>query len=120
MAEGTGSRRLRRGGRSVCRAGSPSRRPAASFAADPFEGLPVLYCSALDAYADASEDDVYAIVGDLGIGAQANFPNGEEIKFTYDEYSLSEADLVKIVGREYVALGIVAPFAFCRITKPGA
>ena len=93
---------------------------AASFAADPFEGLPVLYCSALDAYADASEDDVYAIVGDLGIGAQANFPNGEEIKFTYDEYSLSEADLVKIVGREYVALGIVAPFAFCRITKPGA
>ena len=93
---------------------------AASFAADPFEGLPVLYCSALDAYADASEDDVYAIVGDLGAGAQANFPNGDEIKFVYDPYSLAEADLVKIVGREYVALGIVSPFAFCRITKPGA
>ena len=90
----------------------------ANFAADPFEGLTVLFTSALDSYADASATDVYAIVGDLGVGAQANFPNGDEVRFTYDPYSLSEADLVKIVGREYVALGVVTPFAFVNITKP--
>lgn len=93
---------------------------ANQYAVDPFEGLPVLFCNGLKSYATANEDDVYAIVGDLGVGAQANFPNGEEMKFVYDPFTLAEADTVKIVGREYVALGVVAPFAFCRITKPGA
>ena len=28
----------------------------------------------------------------------------------------AEADLVKIVGREYVGLGVVADHAFCKVT----
>ena len=40
------------------------------------------------------------------------------IEYYYnDDLSLSEKDLVKIVGREYVGLGVVAPKAFVRIMK---
>lgn len=88
---------------------------ANGFSVDPFEGLPVLFNDTITAIADASEDDTYAIVGDLGVGAQANFPNGEEITIKYDDLSLAEADLVKIVGREYVGLGLVAPNAFVKV-----
>ena len=88
--------------------------------ADPFAGLVVLFNNSLPAYSTASEDDVYAIVGDLASGFRANFPNGEEIKIKMDDLSLAEADLVKFVGRKYVALEAVAPGRFTRITKPGA
>lgn len=87
---------------------------------DPFAGLVVLFNNSLPAYSAASEDDVYAIVGDLGTGFRANFPNGEEIKIKVDDLSLAEADLVKFVGRKYVALEAVAPGRFTLITKPGA
>ena len=88
--------------------------------ADPFAGLVVLFNNSLPAYSTASEDDVYAIVGDLASGFRANFPNGEEIKIKMDDLSLAEADLVKFVGRKYVALEAVAPGRFTRIAKPGA
>ena len=58
----------------------------------------------------------WCIVGDFGMGAHANFPNGDEITIKYDDLSLAESDLVKLVGREYVGLGIVADHAFCKIT----
>ena len=88
-----------------------------SFATDIFEGLPRVYSSALKAFSAASSGDVYAIVGDLGRGAQANFPNGREISIKFDDLSLAEKDLVKIVGREFVALGVVGPGCFVNITK---
>lgn len=74
---------------------------------DPFEGLDVYFNSRLTNT---------VIVGDFEIGAQANFPNGDEITLKYDDLSLAESDLVKIVGREYVALGLVADKAFAVIT----
>lgn len=88
---------------------------ATGYGADPFEGLPVEYNSQLVAVSSATTGDCIAIVGDFGRGAQANFPNGEEIKFTFDPYSLAEKDLVKIVGREYVGQGLVGPGCFCRV-----
>ena len=90
---------------------------AGSFSTDIFEGLPRVYSSALKAFSAASSGDVYAIVGDLGRGAQANFPNGREISIKFDDLSLAEKDLVKIVGREFVALGVVGPGCFVNITK---
>ncbi len=84
---------------------------------DPFNGLPVLFNNTLPAIGTASEDDVYMIVGDLANGFRANFPNGEEIKIKMDDLSLAEADLVKFVGRKYVALEAVAPFRFTNVTK---
>ena len=91
---------------------------ANSYYVDVFEGLEVLFNDTLTAVDSATEDDVYAIVGDLSIGAQANFPKGDEITIKYDDLSLAEADLVKIVGREYVALGLVSENAFVKITAP--
>ena len=87
------------------------------FATDIFEGLPRVYSSALKAFSAATSGDTYAIVGDLGRGAQANFPNGNEISIKFDDLSLAEKDLVKIVGREFVALGVVGPGCFVNITK---
>lgn len=88
--------------------------------ADPFDGMDVIFNNSLPAYSAAEAGAVYAIVGDFATGAKANFPNGDEIKFTFDEYSLTEQDLVKIVGRMFVALGVVAPFRFTKIAKPSA
>ena len=85
---------------------------------DPFAGLVVLFNNSLKAYSAASEGEVYAIVGDLASGFRANFPNGEEIKIKTDDLSLAEADLVKFVGRKYVALEAVAPGRFTLIAKP--
>jgi HK97 family phage major capsid protein len=85
---------------------------------DPFAGLIVLFNNSLKAYSAAAEGEVYAIVGDLASGFRANFPNGEEIKIKMDDLSLAEADLVKFVGRKYVALEAVAPGRFTLIAKP--
>ena len=85
---------------------------------DPFAGLVVLFNNSLKAYSAAAEGEVYAIVGDLASGFRANFPNGEEIKIKMDDLSLAEADLVKFVGRKYVALEAVAPGRFTLIAKP--
>lgn len=90
---------------------------AGSYGYDPFEGLPVLFNNTITAYSAATTGVTFAIVGDLGEGAIANFPNGEEINIKYDDLSLAESDLVKLVGREYVALGVVGPKSFVKIVK---
>ena len=82
---------------------------------DPFEGLPVVFNNSLSTFSAATTGVCYAIVGDLGVGAQANFPNGEEINIKFDELTKMEYDLVKILGREFVGLGVVGPNAFCKI-----
>ena len=90
---------------------------ANGYAVDPFEGLPVHFDSTLPAYtASGTTGSTWLIVGDFGRGAHANFPNGDEITIKYDDLSLAESDLVKLVGREYVGLGIVADHCFCKVT----
>lgn len=93
---------------------------AGQFYADPFEGLKVIPTNALPAIGSASENDVYAIVGDFGYGALANFPNGEQIQIKVDDKTAMASDLVKILGREYVAVAPIANRAFVNITKPAA
>ena len=88
-----------------------------NFATDIFEGLDREYTSALKSFSAASSGDTFAIIGDLGEGAQANFPNGQEIRIKFDDNSLAEKDLVKIVGREFVALGVVGPGCFVKLVK---
>ena len=93
---------------------------AGQFYADPFEGLKVIPTNALPAIGSASENDVYAIVGDFGFGALANFPNGDAIEIKFDDKTDMTKDLVRILGREYVAVEAVACRAFVNITKPGS
>ena len=90
---------------------------AGSFPVDPFEGLPVVFNNTITAASAATTGVTYAIVGDLGHGALANFPNGDGIDFKFDELSKKKEDLIEVLGREYVALGVVAPNAFVKITK---
>lgn len=89
---------------------------AGSYAVDPFEGLTVLFNNDIKAYNDAEAGETYAIVGDFS-GIQANFPNGDAINLKFDDLSLAEKDLIKIVGRQYVGLGIVADKFFVKIAK---
>ena len=90
---------------------------ANGFDADPFEGLPVVFNNTIAAFSVATTGVPYAIVGDLEQGALMNFPNGEGIDFKVDELSQAEYDLVRIIGREFVGIGVVAPNAFVKITK---
>lgn len=90
---------------------------AGNFSVDPFMNLPVLFNNSIKAYDAASAGNVYAIVGDLG-GAQVNYPEGDGVVIKYDELSLAEKDLVKIVGRQYAAHAITRPDSFTIIKKP--
>lgn len=88
----------------------------ANYAFNPFDGVTVHYDNALPAYSAASAGAVWMIVGDFD-GYQMNFPNGEDIRIKFDDLSEAEADLVKIVGRMFVGMGITKPGAFVNVTK---
>lgn len=88
-----------------------------NFNADPFEGLNVVFNNSLKAFSAASTGDTYALVGDFGEGALANFPNGDEIEFKFDDKGQMKKDLIDVLGRRFVALAPVAPNAFVKIKK---
>ena len=89
------------------------------FAINPFDGFKKVYCSALPAFDAASENDMYALVGDLK-AIQANYPEGEGLIIKWDDLSEAEDDIVKVVGRQYVGFGVTAPGRLVKLTKPGA
>lgn len=81
-------------------------------------GRPSYYINGVEVIFDntlATGTNAEIIVGDLR-GAIANFPDGEEVKFVNDPYSLAEQDKVKIVGKMYVGIGVVRDGYFCKIT----
>ena len=90
---------------------------ANGFNADPFEGLKVVFSNHLKSFSSASTYDTVIIVGDFGQGAIANLPNGDGIAFKFDDRTDMTKDLVRILGREYIGLGVVAPSAFVKICK---
>ena len=77
----------------------------ANYAYDPFSGLTVIQKDGVEG----------AIVGDL-TGVQANLPEGDAVTFKFDDLSLAEKDMVKIVGRLYCAIAVVGPKMFAYIT----
>lgn len=76
-----------------------------SFAFDPFEGIEVLF-------SDYATDP---IIGDLS-GVMANYPNGDNVQFKYDDATLMTSDLVRILGRKPVAIGVVGNNYFAKIS----
>ena len=92
---------------------------AANYGFDVFNGLAdkIVFTDKLPARSAATTSSpVYAIVGDFGRGAQVNLPNGEGVNLKVDDASLAEYDLVKIVGRMYAGIGVVADKAFVKIS----
>ena len=59
------------------------------------------------------------IVGDLR-GEQVNYPEGDGVVIKWDELSLAEKDLVKVVGRQYAGHGVTRPGTLVRVAKPSA
>lgn len=88
----------------------------ASYGYDPFEGFEVIFTNDLKSFASASEDDVVIEIGDLK-GVTANFPNGEGVQIKIDDKSMAEYDLVKIVGREFVGIGVTGPGMLVNVVK---
>lgn len=93
---------------------------ANGFSVDPFEGARVVFNNSLPAYDTASEDDVYAIVGDFREGALVNLPNGDGVDIKFDDTTLMTDDIIRILGRQYIGMGVVGDKSFALITKPGA
>lgn len=89
---------------------------ANGFLFDPFQGYKVHYSSDLPAYADATSGQTWMIVGDYA-GATANFPAGDGVKLKYDDLTEAQADLIKIVGRMPIAIGITEPGRFVKVNK---
>lgn len=89
----------------------------AAFQIDPYAGLTKIYTSTLPAYSSATATKTWAIVGDL-TALHFNFPEGDDVLIKWDDMSLAESDLVKVVGREYVAHAVTAPGRLCNIVKP--
>lgn len=78
---------------------------AGSFSFDPFEGIEVLFSD----YATAP------IIGDLS-GVMANYPNGDNVQWKYDDATLMTSDLVRVLGRKPVAIGVVGNLYFAKIS----
>lgn len=74
---------------------------SASYGYDAFDGMPVLYTDA------AALNGAPFIIADLS-GIQANFPEGDDAKFKFDDYTKADQDLVRIIGRLYVGIDVVA------------
>ncbi len=89
---------------------------AGNFSVDPFAGLQRVYTSALPAYSAATSGQTYAIIGDLA-GLQYNFPEGDGVVLKYDDLSLAEDDLVKVVGRQYAAHAVTGVGMFVKLAK---
>ena len=90
---------------------------AGGYNVDPFEGLEVEFNNTIKSFDVATTGQTWLIVGDLDQGALMNFPNGEDINFKFDDISLATSDLVKVIGRMFVAEDVVAQNAFVKVTK---
>lgn len=84
---------------------------SAGYGYDPFDGMEVVYVDA-----NALGENGLAMVVDLSAW-QFNFPNGDEPTFVFDEYTEAAADIVRVIGRVVVGMGIVAPYKTVAIQK---
>ena len=47
-----------------------------------------------------------------------NYPEGDGVVIKFDDLTEAEADMVKVVGRQYAAHKVTSPGRFVNITKP--
>lgn len=90
---------------------------ANGYGVDPFEGLAIEFNNTIASFDAATTGVTYMIVGDLDHGALMNLPNGEGIDFKFDDTTLMTNDMIRVLGRMFVAEKVVAPGAFVKVTK---
>lgn len=81
---------------------------SAGYGFDPFDGMDVIYADA------AILDSAEAIIADPS-GLQINLPEGDSVKFKVDDITEADADMIRVIGRIYAALGVVAYGKIVRI-----
>ena len=83
---------------------------SAGYGYDPFDGMEVVYVdsAALNPTVGGQQMHALAIVADLSAW-QINFPNGDDVKFVFDEYTDAPSDLVRVIGRVMAGIAVVAP-----------
>lgn len=69
---------------------------SAQYAADPFDGLEVLF----------NDTVTVPIIGDLA-GVMENCPKGDAVEFKFDDKTNMTADMVRVLGRMPSAIGVV-------------
>lgn len=80
-------------------------------------GHRVEFTQALPAYDDVEAGEAYAIVGNFRRGYRLNYPQGKSVITLVDPYTLATQDLVRMIGRLYVAGNVVKPKHFAQINK---
>lgn len=75
-----------------------------TYGADPFDGHEVII----------SEYATEPVIGDLA-GVLVNYPKGDAIEFKYDDKTDMTKDLVRILGRQPAAIGVVGNKFFAKI-----
>ena len=79
-------------------------------------GRPTYYLNGVEVIFDNSlTAGTEIIVGDLD-GAILNLPEGREVSFVTDPYSLAEKDMIKVVGKMYAGIGVVRDGYFVKVT----
>ena len=63
--------------------------------------------SALTITAGGVTDTAEAVIADLS-GWQINLPEGDTVKFKFDDLTEAPADIVRIIGRLYAAMEITS------------
>ena len=91
---------------------------AGNYGYNPFEGLEVEFDNSIASFSAATSGVTFAYVGDFAEGALLTTPNGDDVTIKYDETTLATNDLVRIIGRQMVGIGIVGPNCFVKIAKP--
>ena len=83
-------------------------------------GYRVEFTQALPAYEDADPGDAYAVVGNFRRGYRLNYPQGRNVITLVDPYSKAPEDLVRMIGRLYVAGNVVKPKHFVELKVPAS
>ena len=83
-------------------------------------GYRVEFTQALPSYDEADPGDAYAVVGNFRRGYRLNYPQGRDVITLVDPYTLATKDLVRMIGRLYVAGNVVKPKHFAELKIPAS
>lgn len=80
-------------------------------------GYRVEFTQALKSYDTATTGEAWAVVGDFRRGYRLNYPQGRDVITMVDPYTEMTSDVVRMLGRLYVAGNVVRPRHFAVLTK---
>lgn len=82
-------------------------------------GHRVEFTQALKSYDEAENGEALFVIGNFRRGYRLNYPQGRNVITLVDPYTLATQDLVRMIGRLYVAGNVVKPKHFAQVNKTG-